>query len=564
MQDRKKDATRLIGQAVAAAHDKQLPEAIALLDQVLSTKDLETDLQATALFNRGVVHSTLNQPEKAFVDFSSMLALPGVRTSSKVSALSARAVILGKNKQFDEAIVDLLMVADLAAPDSPAVKATLHNLDAFRRQRDQSDKVLVRMAGQTKSAVLSQAKRADVLFDRAMLLYQRGDWPCALADLKRVATDGYATPEQQGMALNNLGVIEAGRGDEAAAEDRYDKVIAMPNAGASARGNALNNKGLLLLKHEQAEAATHHFSEGLKIPHLPDDLARQLRINRSVALTKAMGANANARIIADYDALLADPGIHTDLRQRLHNQRGLLRLQNTDFEGAKTDFMAVRLGMELAGDQIALSFNNLGVLASQAGKNIEALEMFTKATSIPDCGPAALSKAHFNRGAILALLGQAQGAAVAYGNAIDTPGGEHHALVKARNNRAMLMINQGDFDAAMADVDAVLALPAVTQDQQAKAFGVRARIHFGMKHYEKVIQDVEKGLPLGGETGLRLLGALAKLRLGQLAEAKADLQIEVARPMTTQVAEQFKADLAMAAKDGVAQADVDTLQAALP
>lgn len=551
----------LINRAVVAARQHQLAQALDLIGQALASPQATPDLLAKALYNRGVIYAAVNLPEKALPDFEAALAKPELEESDRGRARIARGVALSKLGHHDQGVAALLSFMSGLSAQLPAFQQAQQSLTQIRHERDANDAVLSRLGGQIKSVVISAAARAQAQFDRALLLGERGDWAGALDDYDHLLAQPELLPSLKAMSYCNRGVLRAAQGRLQEAQKDYQSTLAQVQGGAQAHGNALNNWGSMLVNNGQAAAAIELFSQGLLISNLPQQVSLLLLSNRAAALGHVGRLQERCE---DLDALLQRQDLSAYRRDALANQRGLLRLQLGDTAGAESDFLAIVSEPIRHGDQAALAYNNLGVLAGKLNHPEQAVAYFSRALETQGAGGAALSNAYFNRGAALAALGQIPQALADYGLAVAQPQGDLAAIVMALNNRAMLLADLGEDAAAWTDLAALLAQNNVDPVQRTKAYATRARICYKRGQWGEVIDAAQAGLREADSVALCLLDILAKVWLGDVAAARTGIDTLRQRPDALAVLGQFRLDLEQARAQGMAPAHIEGVADLLP
>ncbi len=76
----------LLHQGIALAKDKRPQDAIAIYDRLIKSSATSPATRASALFNRALAHSSLDNDVKALADLESVLALPDVPENVETAA----------------------------------------------------------------------------------------------------------------------------------------------------------------------------------------------------------------------------------------------------------------------------------------------------------------------------------------------------------------------------------------------------------------------------------------------------------------------------------------------
>ena len=266
-------------------------------------------------------------------------------------------------------------------------------------------------------------------------------------------------------ALNNRGVVlmKLKRFDEALAS--YDKALAIKPDYA----NALNNRGNALKALKRLDEALANYDKALAIK---PDHADALN-NRGVVL---MELKRFDEALANYDKALAIKPDHADAL----NNRGVVLMELKRFDEALANYdKALAIKPDYAN-----ALNNRGVVLMELKRFDEALASYDKALAIKPDHADALN----NRGNALKELKRLDEALANYDKALAIRPDHADAL----NNRGVVLMELKRFDEALANYDKALAI----KPDHADALNNRGAVLMELKRFDEALASYDKALAI--------------------------------------------------------------------
>lgn len=302
---------------------------------------------------------------------------------------------------------------------------------------------------------------------RAAIQHKLGNWEAALEDFSQAI----ALDPQNARLLNNRGYLWLSREKFSEALADFDAAI----AAAPEHANAHNNRGLLQIAQGRHRQAVLDFDRAIQIsPNYVD-----ARNNRGFALMQ----------LGRWDRALADLNRALELDTKNVNalaNRGFVKQNLGDIAGAILDFTSAMM-LDPDNPKYYLHRHDAYLLEgayAQAQQDLAQVEKLRKlqllsyeVTSHPEDASKRVARGRFLRQA-----GHPMRALEDFSQAVKLS--THSTL--ARLERAQLLVEMGDFKAAIEDCDAILA-----SDSDQRAYSIRGDCRLKLDDIDGAVADFE-------------------------------------------------------------------------
>jgi FkbM family methyltransferase len=283
-----------------------------------------------------------------------------------------------------------------------------------------------------------------------------------LAEAEAVYRQILKTQRNHFEGLHLLGVIEAQRGDHAAALEHIDAALNLRPDSA----DVLNNRGMILQGLGRLDDALASFDEALS----RDGASAGTLFNRGAVLTRLARFD---EALASFDKAIA---LKPDYLEALHD-RGYVLFELKRVNEALASFdSAIALN-----PGYARAFNSRGLVLRAMGRLDDALASFEKAIALVPGNAGAL----FNRGLVLAQQGR-----------LDEALANHDKALALQPNsvgyscRSVILKDLGQLEAALESCDKALALDA----RNYEARNNRGNVLTAMSRLDEALAEYDRGL----------------------------------------------------------------------
>jgi len=363
----------------------------------------------------------------------------------------------------------------------------------------------------------------------------RGDYDAALESFGRSLAIQDRIGDQDGIArsLGNIGSVQEGRGNVDAALEYHGRSLAIQETIGDLRGiaSSLNSIGSVHRNRGDYDVALEYSGRSLAIRERIGDLPGIASSLSNIGVVQESRAN--------FEAALECHGRSLAIRERIGDQHGIARsLSNIgvvhayrgDYETALDYFgrsMAIR---EKLGDQdgIAGSLSNIAVVHAYRGDYETALDYFGRSMAIREKLGDRMGVAELFRkiGSMHAETGNPQVAAEYLRKALELPSGlaDYELYAKTRYALSMVELRGGNLERAREYSEIAISTSEKIglKGTIAAATRVLGMIHRERQSWPESIENFEKSLQIGSETGLRLEEAKSEYEFGLMWKAHGD------------------------------------------
>lgn len=482
-------ADGLINRGCCLGRLERSQEAIDDYTQVLNLVDVESSTRARALLNRGIRHYRIGEGLKAIADLNAAYDEPDCAPDDVGDALLLLTDIHMEHGQFEPAIDALTRVVRYsgALPQhyltAIAKRASLQ-MAVGRRQEAISDlSVVLEQSG------IDPQQKLEALLDRAVLLQQQGDADSANRDLNSALADRIEDHEQLFETIKTRVALARETGNPAGATLLCERAIQMCTDEEDAiRGRILLELAISNLHDGQPQAAVEACNRALALKDAPENVVIDASYYRGVSNT---ALRLIPEAVTDFSQVINHVATPSDRCAEALINRGIISAAENRLEDAVDDFTTaidpsstsfekicnahtLRVQCRLALGQQDRALVEIDNLLSHSALSA-AQQMEVKASKIP----VLVSQDH--QRAIVHICTEL----------LDSPYVTDIAKIKFRMTRAIAHRIDGNFSEALLDFDFLASLESPTCRRSQVLFN-RAAVRGELGDYDGVVQDCEQ------------------------------------------------------------------------
>jgi len=226
--------------------DMNAKAALAQFEATINRAGAGSDMEASAINNRGILHSNTREAEKAFKDWTDVIESKAASDEARACSFNNRADVFVDRGEHEKAINDRSSVLTLneTSPDRRYI-ALIRRSKSFLAT-NQMDKALADLAALLNTDDIAQEQKAEALVQRGKMYTSLGEGGKAQQDFAEVLAVDELFPGTLEKALIGLAELARIGGDAERAGDYLSEALGSREIGRETFTDGLIVSGRLL------------------------------------------------------------------------------------------------------------------------------------------------------------------------------------------------------------------------------------------------------------------------------------------------------------------------------